>query len=77
MNLYRSVSSCRNCQLQEIVECNERCREIDENIQGVHKHPLQFQKFVTKAIDEISLSDLFHVLGDYQGFYQIAFQVPC
>lgn len=36
LNLYRSVSSRRNCQLQEIVECNERCRggfmEIDANI---------------------------------------------
>lgn len=36
LNLYRSVSSRRNCQLQEIVECNERCgggfMEIDANI---------------------------------------------
>ena len=32
LNLYRSVSSYRNCQLQEIMECNERCKEIDANI---------------------------------------------
>ena len=44
---------------------------------GVHEVSLQFQKFITQATDEISLSDLFHILGSYQGFYHIAFQVPC
>ena len=46
-------------------------------LQGVHTVSLQFQKFTTKAIYEISSSDLFHVLGGYQDFYHVAFQVPC
>ena len=41
----------------------------------VHKVPLQFQEFLTKAIDEISSSDLFCVLSGYQSFHHIAFQV--
>ena len=44
---------------------------------SVLKVSLQYQKFITKAIDEISSSDLFHVLSGYQGFYRVAFRVPC
>ena len=44
---------------------------------GVHEVSLQFRKFVTKTIDETSLSDSFHALGCYQGFYHVAFHVPC
>ena len=46
-------------------------------VQGVHKVSLQFQKFITKAVDEISSSDLFHVLSGYQGLssdYQVHFR---
>jgi hypothetical protein len=43
------------------------------NIQSVHKASLQFQKFITKAIDEISSSDLLYVLNGYQSFYHMAF----
>ena len=45
------------------------------HIQDVHKVSLQFQKFITKEIDEISSSDLVSVLSGYQGFYHIVFQV--
>ena len=38
-----------------------------------YKASLQFQKLIAKATDEISSSDLFYVLSDYQGFCHIAF----
>jgi hypothetical protein len=41
--------------------------------QGVHKVSLQFQKFITKAIDEIPSSDLLYVLSGYNRFYHMAF----
>ena len=45
-------------------------------VQTVHKVSLQFQKFITEIIDDISSSELFYVLSGFQGFYNIAFQVP-
>ena len=37
----------------------------------------EFQKFIAKAIDEISSSGLFLVLSGYQGYYRVTFQVFC
>jgi hypothetical protein len=40
--------------------------------QGVLEVSLQFQKITTKAIDAISSSDFFYVLGGYQSLYHMA-----
>ncbi|KAF3425105.1 hypothetical protein E2986_12817, partial [Frieseomelitta varia] len=41
----------------------------------IYKVSLQFQKFITKVIEEISSSDLFYIFSNYQDFYHIAFHI--
>ena len=40
---------------------NLHIRVYDLAVQGVYKVLLQFKKFITKAVDEISYIDLFYI----------------
>ena len=74
---WESIGICLEVSTPRENPLSRRLYVLCAPVQGVHKVSLQFQKFITKAIDETATSGLFHVLGGYQGFYHIASQVAC